>query len=245
MSEHAKPTLFISDLHLSSAAPRVAENFFRFLASVAVQARALYILGDLFDYWVGDDDLADPFNQTVAAALAQLGAAGVTLFFMHGNRDFLIGAEFSRASGCRILPDPEIVNLHGVPTLLTHGDFLCSDDIEYQKFRSQVRTSKWQHAFLDKPLEERRNLARAYRAQSEHAKHEKSMAIMDVTMQSVAEAFSIYKVPRIIHGHTHRPAKHDLRVGETARERWVLSDWRATAPYLVQNDEGLRAVEMA
>jgi UDP-2,3-diacylglucosamine hydrolase len=240
----SKPTLFISDLHLSSATPRTAENFFRFLRSVTSRVRALYILGDLFDYWIGDDDLVDPFNQSVATALLQLVSSGVELFFMHGNRDFLIGAEFTRASGCQILSDPHRLDLNGTSTLLTHGDTLCTDDLDYQRFRNMVRSPDWQYIFLAKPLAERRTTALGLRAQSEQAKHAKSMNIMDVNALSVAAMFRLHHVKRIIHGHTHRPAKHDLLVNEVMCERWVLSDWRATAPYLAQEAGELRALEM-
>ncbi len=237
-------TLFISDLHLSAEQPRVVANFFRFLESTARRAHALYILGDLFDYWVGDDDLGDPFHRSVADALAGLAANGTQLYFMHGNRDFLIGPEFARASRCTILSDPTVIELHGMATLLTHGDSLCTDDVEYQRFRALVRTAQWQKTFLAKPLTERRRAALGLRAQSEQAKHGKSIEIMDVSAVSVMQLFRAYSVTRVIHGHTHRPARHEHAVDQVARERWVLSDWRETAPYLQCNASGCDAAEI-
>jgi UDP-2,3-diacylglucosamine hydrolase len=241
MTAPSRSTLFISDLHLTPATPVIAGNFFRFVDLVGSDARALYILGDLFDYWIGDDDLDNPFHRSVASRLQELSRAGTKLFLLHGNRDFLIGDEFARASGCAILPDPVVMDLHGTPTLLTHGDALCTDDLEYQRFRELVRSPGWQKAFLAKPIRERRAIAHDLRQQSEASKHSKSMEIMDVNAIAVAEQFRTHHVSRMIHGHTHRPARHELVVDGKSCERWVLSDWRDTAPYLVLQDEDLQA----
>jgi UDP-2,3-diacylglucosamine hydrolase len=244
MTSHSRSTLFISDLHLTPATPAIAGNFFRFVDFAGSDAGALYILGDLFDYWIGDDDLDDPFHRSVASRLQELSQAGTKLFLLHGNRDFLIGEEFARVSGCAILPDPVVIDLHGTPTLLTHGDALCTDDVEYQRFRALVRSAQWQKAFLAKSVRERRAIAHNLREQSEASKHAKSMEIMDVNATAVADLFRTHHVSRMIHGHTHRPARHELVVDGTFCERWVLSDWRDTAPYLMFQSEDLQACSL-
>lgn len=217
-------TLFVSDLHLSPERPAITAAFERFLMDSAPAAEALYILGDLFEYWAGDDDLADPFNARIARALAQL-AARIPLYLMHGNRDFLLGSDFARATGARLLPDPSVVTLHGTPTLLMHGDTLCTDDTDYQRFRALVRTARWQADFLALPLEARKEKIAALRAQSETEKAGKPAAIMDVNPQAVEAALRSHATPRLIHGHTHRPGRHAHRVDGMLCERWVLPDW--------------------
>jgi UDP-2,3-diacylglucosamine hydrolase len=228
----AKPTLFISDLHLSGDEPESAERFFRFLGETAAQGQALYILGDLFEAWVGDDDLEDPLHTAVAKALHGLAELGIPIFVMHGNRDFLIGEGFCHASGAQLLPEPSVIDLFGIPTLLLHGDSLCSDDIPYQQMRTQVRNPAWQQAMLARPLEERRQIGRQLRAQSEVAKDGKSMAIMDVNAGAVSEVFKTSGCKRLIHGHTHRPAHHVHQVEDRPCERWVLPDWYTSGGYL-------------
>jgi UDP-2,3-diacylglucosamine hydrolase len=218
-------TLFISDLHLSPDTPAANDSLLRFLREKAADADALYVLGDLFEYWIGDEALAQPFAQEVAQAFRTLVAGGVPVYFMHGNRDFLIGERFALASGMKLLADPIVVDLYGTRTLLMHGDTLCSDDIEYQKFRATVRNPSWQHAFLAKPLEERVRMAREVRGKSEQAKQVKDMTIMDVTPATVDDAFRAHGYARLIHGHTHRPARHESRVDGHDCERWVLADW--------------------
>jgi len=218
-------TLFISDLHLCESRPAINEIFFRFLKAEAVQAEALYILGDLFEYWIGDDDIDHGLNRQVADALAELSQSGPRVFFMHGNRDFLIGERFAAEAGLTLLPDPTHVDLYGMPILLMHGDTLCTDDVDYQRFRSMVRGADWQHAFLAKPLEERRKEVEDYRRRSEQAKQSKSMEIMDVAARSVEKTLRRSGSSILIHGHTHRPAHHRIEIDGMQRDRWVLPDW--------------------
>ncbi|MGB8338704.1 MAG: UDP-2,3-diacylglucosamine diphosphatase, partial [Burkholderiales bacterium] len=225
-------TLFISDLHLCSTQPRVTELFLQFARDIAPKADSLYILGDLFEYWIGDDDLADPFNHNIAQTLRKISDGGVKLYFMHGNRDFLLGEKFAAACGAKLLSDPLLIDLHGTPTLLTHGDALCTDDTEYQAFRKQVRDPEFQKQFLAKPLSERKATVEKMRAQSEQSKKIKSMGIMDVTESAVHDLLRQYKYPRLIHGHTHRPALHRHHVDGKTCERFVLKDWNETGGYL-------------
>lgn len=217
-------TLFISDLHLSGERPRIAEQFIGFLEGPAREADAVYILGDLFEAWLGDD-LPLPEHRPSLEAMRGLAAAGVPLYFMQGNRDFLTGGEFERLSGARLLPDPSLIDLYGEPTLLLHGDTLCTDDVEYQRFRQMVRDPAWQKDFLGKPAEARIAMARELREVSRKETGRKAEAIMDVNAQAVAQAFREHGVRRIIHGHTHRPAVHDLQVDGAPVQRIVLGDW--------------------
>jgi UDP-2,3-diacylglucosamine hydrolase len=238
-------TAFISDLHLTSARGGINRIFFEFLEGPARQADALYILGDLFEYWAGDDDLSDELNARVAAGLKQLAAAGVPVFLMHGNRDFLMLEGFARASDARLIPDPLVVDLYGKQTLLLHGDTLCTEDTRYQAFRRRVRSRWWQWVFLLQPLWVRRaEIARA-RAMSERAKESKPAAIMDVTPAAVEAAFRHSGCARIIHGHTHRPAQHLHTVDGRRCERWVLSDWYRHGQYLSIGPEGCVSVTLS
>jgi UDP-2,3-diacylglucosamine hydrolase len=215
--------LFVSDVHLDGSAPEATEQFLEFLRGEAAQADALYILGDLFEAWVGDDDEA-AVNETVCAALRTLTEV-TPCFALHGNRDFLLGAGFSARSGCRLLPDPVIVRLDEEPVLLTHGDALCSDDHAYQELRSIVRTSSWQRRFLALPLATRELLADEARAGSRRHTARTVRDIMDVNPQAVGLAFRATRVTRMIHGHTHRPGRHDLEVDGEHRQRIVLGAW--------------------
>lgn len=235
-------TLFISDLHLAPDTPDANTALQEFLEGPATAADALYVLGDLFEYWIGDEGLSHPFAREIAAAFRALSDGGVPVFFMHGNRDFLVGNRFAEASGMQLLPDPTLVTLYGRPTLLMHGDTLCSDDLEYQKFRAMVRNPAWQQAFLAKPLEERMRMAREVRGKSEQAKQVKDMAIMDVTQATVAQALRAHGYPRLIHGHTHRPARHEHLVDGRTCERWVLSDWYRRGSYLACDASGCRVL---
>lgn len=219
--------LFISDLHLSPHAPATAERFLAFLAGPARTANSLTILGDLFDYWAGDDDLNDPFNARIVAALHELSDSGVELFFMAGNRDFLVGADFAAAAGIHLLPDPVVRDIGGVPTLLTHGDALCTDDADYQRFRTQVRDPVWRTMFLARPLAARRREIEALRARSETEKRIKAAAIMDVNAKAVVTALTTHGAHAMIHGHTHRQGRHEHLVGGMPCPRWVLGDWHA------------------
>ena len=217
-------TLFISDLHLDPQRPEVIDLLVRFLDGRAAAADALYILGDLFEYWIGDDDVRADLLPAVEA-LRRLSDAGVPVWFMAGNRDFLVGEGFAARTGCRLLEDPTRTELYGVPTLLMHGDSLCIDDIEYQALRKQLRDPAWQTGFLSLPVEQRRAQAEALRRQSREATRDKAAEIMDVNAAEVDAVFREYGVRRIIHGHTHRPAVHSLSVDGEPAERIVLGDW--------------------
>jgi len=234
-------TLFISDLHLDESRPAIVAQFERFLAEIAPGADALYILGDLFEYWVGDDGLALPFFGRAAAALRG-AATRLPVHFMHGNRDFMVASGFSRATGIEILDDPTIVDLYGTRTLLMHGDTLCTDDAPYQAFRAQVRNPAWQQAALTRPLPERLALAQGMRERSEGAKQGKAMDIMDVAPLAVEQAFAQSGCPVMIHGHTHRPGRHVHLVNGQERIRWVLPDWYERGGYLEASPDGIRAI---
>jgi len=225
-------TLFISDLHLSADHPRSMEVFQRFIVTLAPQAEALYILGDLFEYWAGDDDLGDPFHARVISALHGLAARGTGVYLMHGNRDLLMGDALAQACHAKLLPDPTLLDLYGTPTLISHGDTLCTDDVEYQKFRAQVHDAKFQKNFLAQPLTERKAYIEMLRRQSTSAKQAKDNAIMDVNDDAVAALLREYRYPRLIHGHTHRPKRHEHIVDGHSCVRWVLSDWDQKAAAL-------------
>jgi UDP-2,3-diacylglucosamine hydrolase len=218
--------LLISDLHLSPRRPETVQLFLDFLTHRAAGAGALYILGDLFDAWIGDDDDAPP-APAVIAALRRLADAGTALYLQHGNRDFLLGRRFARASGCTLLPDPVVQDLHGRPTLLMHGDLLCSDDLAYQRFRRQVHNPWRRGAFLLLPLRLRRRIAARYRRRSGAATAAKPAAIMDVNQATVADYLTRHGVRRLIHGHTHRPGRQLIPLADGSEaERWVLADWQ-------------------
>jgi UDP-2,3-diacylglucosamine hydrolase len=233
-------SLFISDLHLSQEQPRSTELFLHFAASVAPQAEALYILGDLFEYWAGDDDLDDPFHQRITATLRELGAQGTRVYIMHGNRDFLMAKDLAAACDAWLLDDPTELDLYGTRTLLTHGDTLCTDDTEYQRFRSLVRNSTWQAQFLAQPLAQRKTQIEQMRKQSETNKRSKEMALMDVNGDAVNELLRQHRYPRLIHGHTHRPARHLHHLDGHTCERWVLGDWDHRANALRCDSDGIR-----
>jgi len=223
--------LFISDLHLCSSRPESCRIFFDFLAGPARQAQALYILGDLFEYWAGDDDVGDPFNASVIAALR--GCAGAApVFVMHGNRDFLLGDRFARTAAVQLIEDPVLIDCGGTPTLLTHGDAMCTDDADYMRFRAEVRSKRWIEAFLATALPERKAKIEALRRESEAEKKRKPEGIMDVNANAVATLLREHGYPRLIHGHTHRPATHEHLVDAHRCERWVLADWYASGSYL-------------
>lgn len=225
-------SLFISDLHLAAQRPQITEQFLRFSSGIAVHAAALYILGDLFEYWIGDDDRDDPLGATVSGALSALAARGTRIFLMQGNRDVLMGRGFAVRCGAELLDDPVLVNVQGASTLLTHGDALCTDDADYQQFRVYARNSANQAGFLAQPLAMRREQMLGMRAQSEASKQQKPETIMDVTPAAVETLLRQYGYPRLIHGHTHRPARHTHRVDGHACERWVLNDWYQRGGYL-------------
>jgi UDP-2,3-diacylglucosamine hydrolase len=219
------PALFISDLHLAAERPRTTLAFTRFVHGSAREAAALYILGDLFECWAGDDDGDAPFNREIVALLGKLAATGTAVFFVAGNRDLLIGESFARAAGLTLLPDPTLIEAGGHRILLSHGDALCTDDHAYQGFRRQVRDPLWQARFLAQPLATRKELIAQLRGQSEMAKQEKAMALMDVNADAVAASLRAHGYPTLIHGHTHRPTRHEHFVDGRACTRHVLADW--------------------
>lgn len=217
--------LFASDLHLSPERPASARAFLDFLAGPAHQADEVFLLGDVFDVWAGDDDLPDPFIATLCAGMKALTASGIALHFQRGNRDFLVGDAFAAAVGCDLLGDEEIRMIAGTPTLILHGDTLCSDDTRYQAFRSQVRSPAWQVDFLGRPLAERKAQIVALREKNREEKEMKAATIMDVSEVTVEDAFRHHGVSRMIHGHTHRPTCHEMMIDGQACLRWVLPEW--------------------
>ena len=223
--------LFVSDLHLCSSRPETCRIFFDFLAGPARRAQSLYILGDLFEYWAGDDDAGDPFNASVIAALRDCAGAA-PVFVMHGNRDFLLGPRFAEAAGVRLIEDPLLVDCNGAATLLTHGDALCTDDADYMQFRAKVRSKHWIDAFLATSLLERKAKIEALQLESDAEKKRKPEEIMDVSANAVANLLRRNGYPMLIHGHTHRPAMHEHLVDTHRCERWVLADWYRSGSYL-------------
>jgi UDP-2,3-diacylglucosamine hydrolase len=230
-------TLFISDLHLDAGRPAATQLFVRLLDGRARQADALYILGDLFEAWVGDDDDAQ-VARDVARQLKSLGDAGTPVFFMHGNRDFMLAGRYAALSGMTLLSDPTRVDLYGVPTLLMHGDTLCTDDAAYQTFRRRARHPLTRTLLRHLPLAVRRHLARQARMGSESAKSAKPAAIMDVNDDEVVRVLGEQQATRLIHGHTHRPAQHIHTVEGHPCERWVVPDWYARWGYVVCDASG-------
>jgi UDP-2,3-diacylglucosamine hydrolase len=226
------PALFISDLHLTEERPAANERFIDFLEGKARGADVLYVLGDFFEYWIGDDDLEEPFNAVMAGLLRGLTRGGVPLYFMHGNRDFLLGERFCEATGAQLLPDPTVHEIHGEKTLLAHGDTLCTDDADYQNWRRIARSQEWQREFLGKSRTERRSMILGLREKSKAVIQAKPAEIMDVNESAVAEALRRHGVSRLVHGHTHRPGRHALNVDGHPAERWVLPDWYGRGGYL-------------
>lgn len=232
-------TIFISDLHLAAHTPEVVERFLDFCTRRARQAERLYILGDLFDAYIGDDNRAWPFS-AIRQALKELTLSGTATFLQQGNRDFLIGRQFALDTGVNLLGDYAVIDLHGVLTLLTHGDLLCTDDIQYQTARARIRTPEWQADALAKPLWLRKAYARWYRYKSGRDKSGKSMMIMDVNPDAVTKVMEDFKVSRLIHGHTHRPDRHVLQIDGAEAERFVLPEWAGNEWLLCFDAEGYR-----
>jgi UDP-2,3-diacylglucosamine hydrolase len=235
------PSLFISDLHLTEERPEANERFMGFLEDKARDADALYILGDFFEYWIGDDDIAEPFNAVVAGLLRDISRKR-KLYLMHGNRDFLIGERFCDATGAQLLQDPTVAEVEGVKTLLMHGDTLCTDDVDYQAWRRTARNPAFQADFLSKPLPERRRLILQMREKSKEVVQGKPAEIMDVNGDAVREVLRRHDVRRLIHGHTHRPGRHAIEVDGRRCERWVLPDWYGRGGYLEVGRAGPRLV---
>ncbi|MBS3803164.1 MAG: UDP-2,3-diacylglucosamine diphosphatase [Oleiphilaceae bacterium] len=218
-------TLFIADLHLEEKRPDITQAFLNFVETRASGVEHLYILGDFFEAWIGDDERT-PLQEQVAEALQALTAGGTALSLMHGNRDFLIGEDFCQRTGARLVPEDQIViDLYGTPTLLMHGDTLCTADLEYQKFRTNMRNAQWQEMFLKRPLADRQMVARQLREISMAQTKGKQQGIMDVTPEEVVRVMEEYRVQQLIHGHTHRPAVHELDANGQPAKRIVLGDW--------------------
>ena len=235
--------LFVSDLHIDAAHPAIVERFLEFLAHDAREATALYVLGDLFESWVGDDD-PDEAQRTVIAALRDLGSRGVPCFVMHGNRDFLLGERFAAASGATLLPDPVSITLYGERALVMHGDALCTGDRAYQRLRATVREPDWQRRFLALPVAARRALAGAARAGSRAHNAALAPAIADVETSSVTAVLRASGIGTLIHGHTHRPGIHRFAVDGVARTRIVLGDWYDTGSVLRWDRGGFELVRL-
>ena len=219
---------FLSDLHLSPGAPGATRIFLDYLADGARSAGQVYILGDLFEAWAGDDSIDDPeepFNKNIVDGLRTLTGNGTALSIQHGNRDFLLGERFAERTGARILPDPYVLSLPGWQFVLSHGDALCTDDAEYQEFRRQIRAPGWRNNFLSKPLGERKTMVAAMRRQSEASKRGKTLQLMDLNIAATEDFLRNSGYATLIHGHTHRPARHDHIIDGIHVERWVLSDW--------------------
>lgn len=217
--------LFISDLHLQAAMPRTTQAFFDFLQRHATHTRQLYLLGDVFEAWAGDDDIDDAYNRQVVHEIKRVSDSGVAVYWMAGNRDFLVGEQFAAATGITLLPDPFVATIAGQLIVLTHGDAYCTDDAAYMQFRAQVRQAEWKNHFLALPLAQRKTIIESLRAGSREAQRGKSYDIMDVNASAIAALFDRTATTTMIHGHTHRPARHVYQKDRQARVRQVLSDW--------------------
>lgn len=217
--------LFISDLHLQASRPLTTAAFLRFLKQQALRAKQLYLLGDIFEYWAGDDDLITPFNRDIAAAIADVANSGVAVFWIAGNRDFLVAQDFAQAAGLTLLSDPHVITVGDTRLTLAHGDAQCSDDVDYMAFRAQVRNPVWQQGFLALPLAQRKAIIEGLRQGSQTAQQTKSEQIMDVNQAAIARLFADTDSHILIHGHTHRPACHIDHTDTGLRMRYVLPDW--------------------
>lgn len=232
-------TLFISDLHLSGERENISKLFITFLKERASHADALYILGDLFEVWPGDDMIQPDYKESINT-MKQLADSGVPLFVMQGNRDFLMAEQFAEVSGASLIEDPTVIDLYGTATLLMHGDTLCTDDIEYQKFRTMVRDPAWKKDFFALPDEERLAMTTKYRKISKVETAKKTMDIMDVNQQAVEAAMQAENIQQLIHGHTHRPAIHQFTTNDKQMKRIVLGDWYEQGSVLVCDNSGCR-----
>lgn len=234
-------TLFIADLHLQTEEPAITAGFLRFLHGEAKSADALYILGDLFEAWIGDDD-PNPLHRDMAAAIKALVDSGVPCYFIHGNRDFLIGQRYARESGMTLLPEEQVLDLYGRNILIMHGDTLCTDDTGYLAFRAKVHTPWIQKVFLTLPLFIRNRIAARMRAGSKAANSSKSMTIMDVNPQAVVNVMEKHRVQWLIHGHTHRPDVHSLIVNGEPAHRVVLGAWHSEGSMVKVTPEGVELI---
>ncbi len=236
-------TLFISDLHLEADKPEIGNQFLAFLEGEARDADALYILGDLFEFWIGDDDPNEHYAE-MKNALRALVDSGVRVYFMHGNRDFMIGVDFAHETGVQILPDPHPVELHGTSVLLSHGDAMCIDDVEYQQIRTMTRNPEWQAMMLTKSLEERLAFAANARTESQKKSAASNAEIVDVNQGEVKKLIAEHGVDILLHGHTHRPAVHEVDLGDRSAKRIVLGDWFDQGSVLRWDEMGYSLDEM-
>ena len=227
--------LFISDLHLAPERPDIIQLFVQFMNNQAAQAESLYILGDLVEYWLGDDDEAEGLSEAFSAMKEQ-SDNGLNIYLMHGNRDFLMGEDLAQRAGCKLIHEPYVASLNNSSALLLHGDILCTDDLRYMELRKVLRNPTWQNDFLSKPLIERKQMALALRQQSKEDTQSKSSDIMDVNEQAVIDAFINNNVSLMIHGHTHRPAIHDININHKPAKRIVLGDWYSQGSVLEIDD---------
>ena len=234
---------FISDLHLQEERPEVTDAFLSFLDSTAKEAQYLYILGDLFEVWIGDDFKSE-LSHLIKEKLLLLKATSTSVFAMHGNRDFLIGERFCEETGITLLDDPYKLDLFGKATLLMHGDLLCTKDVDYQEFRNMSRNPQWRKEFLNKPIEERERMAEALRLDSKEATNLKKDEIMDVTPEAVEEIMTLHNVELLIHGHTHRPKVHSLEINEIPAQRIVLGDWDKSGWYIWMDNKSCELKEL-
>ena len=230
-------TLFISDLHLSGERENITELFIKFLDQRASNADALYILGDLFEVWPGDDMIQPDYEESISK-MKELADSGLLLYIMQGNRDFLMAEKFAEVSGANLIEDPTVIDLYGTPTLLMHGDTLCTDDVDYQKFRAMVRDPRWKEDFFAKPNEERLAMTSKYRKISKTETARKTMDIMDVNQQAVEKIMQEQNIQQLIHGHTHRPAVHEFTFDNKNMKRIVLGDWFEQGSVLVCDKNG-------
>jgi len=224
-AQPALAALFVSDLHLQPEMPFTAQAFLDFLHTHANKAAQLYLLGDIFEAWAGDDDLDDPFHAEVVRAIREVADQGTTVFWIAGNRDFLVGERFAQTTGLQLLPDPFVTTIADQHVVLTHGDAYCTDDTAYMQFRNQVRTPQWQVGFLALSLAERKKIIAELRAGSRAAQKDKTYDIMDVNDKAIATLFEQTSAGIMIQGHTHRPARHVQLIDGSERLRYVLSDW--------------------
>lgn len=228
---------FISDLHLSAGQPALTKLFIHYLGHKAHEADALFILGDLFEVWLGDDMVLSEYQDAISA-IKKLTYSGIPVYIMYGNRDFLMREQFEQLTGCQLINDPTIIDLYGTPTVLMHGDTLCTDDTDYQKFRTMVRNPQWQNELLNKTPDERLALAKEYREISKSATGNKTNEIMDVNQEQVISIMQKYNVSQLIHGHTHRPDTHHFSLEDKELTRIVLSDWNNCGYVLVCDESG-------
>ena len=236
-------TLFISDLHLDPAQPQITEQLLEFLGAARGRTEALYVLGDLFEAWLGDDD-PEPEYRRAVSALRALRDSGTRCYFMHGNRDFLVGARFSAESGCELLQEHTVADLYGERVLLMHGDLLCTDDVEYQNFRRMVRDPQWQQRMLALPLAERAGLARQMKAQTRARVMQKAEEIMDVNQETVEATMRRFGVQKLLHGHTHRPDVHRFALEAAPAVRIVLGDWYTQGSVVRWDADGFRLEQL-